>query len=91
MQFITNRPNLLKNCIWTRDICSEHLIPIEFQGGLLVILQTKKKHVIDLKSALRTMLIGLVFHVGSGHVNIVLQTVKNLMSISKNHVNGLNW
>ena len=67
------------------------MVPFEFQGGLLVRLQTKKNHVTDLKSALRTVLIGLVFHAGSGHVKIVLQKVKNLMSVSKNHVNYLNW
>ena len=67
------------------------MIPFEFEGGLLVRLQRKKNHVIDLKSTLRMVLIGLVFHAGSGHVKIVLQKVKNPMSISKNHVNGLNW
>ena len=67
-----------------RDLCSESLIYVEFQGGFLVRLQTKKNHVINLKSVLRMVLIGLVFHAGSGHVKIVLQKVKNLMSVSKN-------
>ena len=67
------------------------MIPFEFQGGLLVRLQTKKNHVTDLKSALIMVLISLVFHAGSGHVKIVLQKVKNMVSVSKNHVNGLNW
>ena len=71
-QFISNRPNLLKIYIWTRDIWREHLIPFEFQGGLLVRLQTKKNHVTDLKSALRTVLIVLLFHAVSWHVKIVL-------------------
>ena len=88
-QFISNVPNILKNLLWPREIWSHLLIPFEFQGGLLVRLQTKKNHVTELKSALRMVLIGLVFHAGSGHVKIVLQKVKNLMSVSKNHVNGL--
>ena len=67
------------------------MIPFEFQGGLLVKLQMKKNHVIDLKSALRMVPIVLVFLMGSGHVKIVLQKVKNLMSVLKNHFNGLNW
>ena len=67
------------------------MIPFEFQGGLLVRLQTKKNDVTNLKNVLRMVLIGLVFHVGFGHVNYVLQNVKNLMSVSKNHVNFLNW
>ena len=90
-QFISNIPNLLKNCIWARYLWSEHLIPSVFQGGFLVRLQTKKNHITNLKSALRTLLINLLFHVGFCQVKIVLQEVKNLMSVSKNHVNCLNW
>ena len=89
-QFISNRPNLLKNFIWPIEIWSQLLTPFDFQGGLLVRLQMNKNLVTDLKSVLRTVLISLVFHAGFGHVKIVLQNVKNLMSVSKNHVNYLN-
>ena len=37
------------------------------------------------------VLIGLLFHLVSFDVKIVLQNVKNLMSVSKNHVNYLKW
>ena len=74
-----------------RRLARQLMTPWKFQEGLLVRLQTKKNHVTDLKSALKTMLIGLVFHAGSGHVKIVLQNVKNLMLVTKNHVNYLNW
>ena len=47
------------------------MIPFVFQGGLLVTLQTKKNHITNLKSALRMVLISLLFHAGSCHVKIV--------------------
>ena len=90
-KFISNIPNLLKNYIWERDLWSEHLIPFVFQGGFLVRLETKKNHITNLKSALKMVLIGLLFHPGSCHVKIVLQEVKNMMSVVKDHVNSLNW
>ena len=90
-QFISNEPNLLKNLIWPIEIWSQLLIPFEFQGGLLVRMHTKKNHITDLKSTLRTMLIVLLFHAVSFHVNIVLQNVKTLIVVSKNHVYCLNW
>ena len=55
------------------------------------MLQTKKNHITNLKSVLRAVLIGLLFHVVSFHVNIVTQNVKNLISFLKNHVNFPNW
>ena len=90
-QFISNGPNLLKNLIWPIELWSEFLMPFDFQGGFLGRLHAKKNHITDLKSALRTMLISLLFHAGSCHVKIVLQEVKNLMLVLKNHVNCLNW
>ena len=66
-------------------------MPFEFQGGLLVRLQMKKNHIIDLKGALRMVLIGLLLHAISSHVNILLQNVKNLITVAQNHVNYLNW
>ena len=64
--------------------------PFEFQEGLLVRLQKKKNHITDLKNVFRVVLIGLLFHSVSFHVKIVLQNVKNLTAVSKNHVNYLN-
>ena len=90
-QFISNRPNLLKNFIWPIELWSQLLMPFEFQGGLLVRLQTKKNHITDLKGALRTVLINLLLHAISCHVKILLQNVENLITISENHVNYLNW
>ena len=49
-----------------------------------------KKHITDLKSALRIVLVDLLFSAVSCHVNIVLQNLKNLISVSENHVNFLN-
>ena len=66
-------------------------MPFEFQGGLLVRLQTKKNHITDLKGALRTVLISLLLHVISCHVKILLQNVENLIMVLKNHVDYLNW
>ena len=66
-------------------------MPFEFQGGLLVRLQMKKSHITDLKGVLRMVLIGLLLHVISGHVKIILQNVKNLITVAQNHVNCLNW
>ena len=70
------------------DIASDAL---EFQGGLLVRMETKRKNITELKSALRMVLIRLLFHAVSCHVKIVLQNVKNLISGSENCVNFLNW
>ena len=90
-QFISNRPNILKKFIWPLETWSQLLMPFEFQGGLIVRLQTKKNHITDLKGALRMVLIGLLLHVIYCHVNILLQNVENLIMVSKNHVNCLNW
>ena len=90
-QFISNRPNLLKNPKCPIELWSELMTPFEFQGGLLVRLQMKKNHITDLKGVLRTVLIGLLLHAISFHVNILLQNVENLIPVSKNHVNFLNW
>ena len=90
-QFISNRPNLLKKFIWPIELWSHILMPFEFQGGFLVRLQTKKKHIIDLKGALRMVLIGLLLHAISFHVKILLQNVKNLITVAQNHVNCINW
>ena len=86
-QFIRNRPNLLKNLIWPIELWSQLLMLFEFQGGLLVRLLTKKNHIIDLKGALRIVLIDLLFHVISCHVKIVLHNVRNMIVVSKNDVN----
>ena len=51
----------------------------------------KKNHIIDLKGALRTVLNDLLLHVISYHVNILLQNVKDLITVVQNHVNFLNW
>ena len=64
--------------------------PFEFKEGLLVMLQKKKNHIINLKSAHGMVLIDLLFHSVSCHVKIVLQNVNNLISVSKNRVNFLN-
>ena len=90
-QFISNRPNLLKNFIWPIELWSQLLIPFEFQGGLVVRLQMKKNHITDLKGVLRTVLINLLLHVISCHVKILLQNVKNLITVAQKHVNFLNW
>ena len=66
-------------------------MPFEFHGGLLVKLETKKNHITDLKSALKMVFIGMLFHAVSFHVNIVFQNVKNVVSVFENHVNYLNW
>ena len=66
-------------------------MPFEFQGGLLVWLQMKKNHITDLKGALRTVLIVLLLHAIYGHVKILLENVKNLITGAHNHVNDLNW
>ena len=63
----------------------------EFQEGLLVRMETNKKHITDLKSMLKMVLIELLFHSLSCHVNIVMQNVKNLIFVSENHVNCINW
>ena len=90
-QFINSGTNLLKNLIWTIAIWSPLMIPFEFYGWFLVRLYTNKNHINDLKIALRTVLIGLLFHSVSYHMNIVLQNVKNLILFSKNCVNFLRW
>ena len=90
-QFISSGPNLMKNLIWPIELWSKILIPFEFQGAFLVRTLTKKNHITNMKSALRTVLIGMLFHVVSFHVKSVLQNVKNLISVSKNHANSLNW
>ena len=54
------------------------------------LVQTKKNHVIELKSALKTKLIGLLFDSVSCHVNIVLQNVNNLILVLEKCVNFLN-
>ena len=56
-------------------------MPFEFQGGLLVRIQMNKNHITDFKGALRTMLIGLLLHAISCHVKILLQNVKNLITV----------
>ena len=90
-QFISNRPNLLKNLIWAIKLWIQILIPFEFQGGLLIRLQMKKDQIIDLKSALRMVLIVFLFHLVSFHLKIVLQNVNNLILVSKNRVKFLKW
>ena len=50
-QLRRNKPNILKNLIWPIEHWSEHSIPSEFQGGLLVRMQMKKNHITNLKSA----------------------------------------
>ena len=56
--------------------------PFEFHGGFLVSMSTEKNDITDLKSALKTFFIGLLFCSVSFHVKIVLQNVKNLIMIS---------
>ena len=80
----------MKNLLWPTELWNELLMPFEFQGGFPVTLHTKKNHITNLKSALKMVLISLVFHAGSFHVKIVLQEVNNMILVLKNHVNFLN-
>ena len=77
-QFISNEPKLLTKLICAIELWSQLMTPFEFQERLLVRLQQKKNHITNLKSALRTVAISLVFHSVSFHVKIVLQNIKNL-------------
>ena len=67
------------------------MMPFEVQEGLLVRLQKKKNHITNLKSVLKTVVISLVFHSVSCHVKIVMQNVKNMISVLENHVNFPKW
>ena len=89
-QFISNRRNVLKNCIWPIELWSQLLISFLFQGWLLLRMQMKKNHINNLKSALIRVLTDLLFHSVFGHVKSVLQNVKNLILVLKIRVNFLN-
>ena len=81
----------MKNLIWPIELWIQVMIPSKFQGEFLVRMYTNKNHITELKSALKTVLIILLFHSVSFHVNIVLQNVKNMISVSENRVKFLNW
>ena len=57
-------------------------MPFEFQGGLLVRLQTKKNHISDLKGALIMVLIGLLFHA----VDMVLRNQDYILHILQDNI-----
>ena len=80
----------MKNLTCPIELWSQLMTPFEFQGGLLVRLQTKKNHITNLKGALRMVLIGLLLHVIPFHVKIVLQNMKNLILVSENGLNYVN-
>ena len=58
---------------------------------MLVRLEMKKNHITGFKSALRTVLISWLLHAISCHVKVFAQNVKNLIVVSKDRVNCLNW
>ena len=90
-RFIRNEPNLMNNIIYPIELWIQILTPFKLQGGLLVRLETKKNHITVFKSALRTEMISLLLHAISCHVNIFLQNAKNLIAVSKDRVNCMNW
>ena len=54
------------------EIWSQPITPFEFHEGFLIRMKKNKNHMTNLKSALRTVEISLVFHLIFCHVKIVL-------------------